>query len=387
LKLTGSYSNFRAFRTSTVDGAGGEPVVLRDDRGKVQRFFIDADYGHSFSSKLFGSLDLDFQRFAYTESTNVDNSALSGKVEATFAYNSRITIGLNALARYRVFDGRAFRPGSTTTIFNPNVILQLKISPTLSFNLNGGPSGVFVEGDNSQGILVRQYSGGELAGVPFGRNLNACSSVDGLPILSSCAFEQAASLTGRIPSFSFVNYLPGQSPVQASEDSLTYFLTAELRKKLARGQLRIAYVRTENGAIGNGASTIDDVLTAQINWSPAELWQLSVSGVWSKRKSAIDSFSVPLVVAGDSGLLTDNSNPVAEAVGLLAGPVIRNNSELNQFFFNSSVARRLSDKTRLQLRFQYSRQNEELIISDIFRSLDNFKVALSFHYEFDPYRF
>lgn len=390
VRMTGSFSQFRVITTTGTEDALGQPVILRDDSGTVRRFFADFDYDHSFTARIAGGLGVDFQRFAYIESLNVDNSALSGTARLTWAYDPRLTLGASFLGRYRIFDGRGTRPGSTTTILNPNLIVRLKLGPTLSLDLNGGPSGILIEEAEAQPATVPRYLGGtNTIGQTIGREFDpaTCGQVNGQPVLSLCPPVRAPVLDGQIPSLVTVDFEPGQRPIASSRSGLTYFLLAELEKTFARGSASVWYQRSEDGASGTGASTIMDSVTARIEWSPAELWTTSLYGFWSRRRSAENS-TTSVIKAGDSGLLSDGATgvPIAEAVALIAAPEFTN-FQIDQFFVDLSVGRKLTENSSLRVYFQYQRQKQRFLDQRTFDRLDNFLLAAAFRYEFDPFRF
>nr|MCS5636096.1 hypothetical protein [Myxococcota bacterium] len=236
LTATASYLEVDSIQGLSETNPDGSFDILADNVGGVIRAFGGVGYTRSLSRRSQFSLQGNFQDYGYDSSTNVGNKSVGFTASYTSARSPRLTLGGSLTARHRIFDDvervflvpvagptRVKIEGSRVTVANLNVLGSYRVSPTLMFNFEGGPS------------LIRTSRGG-IAGLPKA----------------------------------------------APDDDLTYFATMSLVRDFKKSKLRLGYERSEDPSAGLNRTSVSDTVSLRLSHRLREEWDLSGSAGWSR---------------------------------------------------------------------------------------------------------
>lgn len=403
LSFNTEYLQAQAIRGIGTIDASGQPVVLTGLTGTTRRFIANLAYDHAFSSRTNGMLALDYNRWDYSNPTSVDNQGFGVFTQVTHALRERVVVGSSLNGRYRAFSETAAVPASYTTVVNMNLLVQFQITPTLRLEASGGPAGFLTRQGTPGPQWVSRWEGVSTSPSvcpigPCGRLWNTtvspvslCPTQNGIPVLQLCSIGTTASvLTGSLDQQVLVQLDPNQTVFGQSNEELTYFLNLGVTKSFRRGSISAFFERNEDAGSGIGATTILNTVSARVLYSIDDLWQLSVSGVYTRRTSvsqlpftevsaeaAFDSNGVP--VTGDSGY------QLAQA-GLLIARAGISNFEQSIGFADVRLTRRLTERARLQFLFTYYNRSQQNQGVSAALNFDNYVGGVSFIYEFEPYK-
>lgn len=249
LTATASYLEVDSIQGLSETNPDGSFDILAENVGGVTRAFGGVGYTRSLSRRSQFSLQGNFQDYGYDSSGNVGNKSVGFTASYTSARSPRLTLGGSLTARHRIFDDvfveRDNDPtplkieGSRVTVTNLNVLGSYRVSPTLTFKFEGGPS------------LIR-------------------------------------TSPGRI----------ADRPKAAPDDDLTYFATMSLVRDFKKSKLRLGYERSEDPSAGLNRTSVSDTVSLRLSHRLREEWDLSGSAGWSRRR-AVDTLQVRDPSTGD----------------------------------------------------------------------------------------
>jgi hypothetical protein len=395
-------------RASSLTLDDGSSEVILSNQGRMLQFYGGIGYQRSPNSRSQISLNLDFQDFSYQDSGNVDNRAVSVRTRYTRTLTPKLTLGVSALGRYRMFLKRLQVPSSSSTIVNMNLISSMNVSRFWNFSFAGGPSLILSDQAAMTGITTSRFAAAlDRGGNPVGRisptdpSLGIpCQQVSGRPALFGCPFTQsdpaagpatASVLNDRLGEQVFVDFLPGQRPGSERSERFTYFMNLSITRTLERGQARLSYSREEEASGGSAASSIRDSVSMQFTFRPSEMLGLGLNAGWN-RTDASAKLAFRVVEAFPSGLFSDpdpNNNTIyelAEAGGLIPGET-RSARKQSQVWVRMTATRRIQSRISVGASFDYRRQIMSSANGLRQPLIEDFTGSITFNYKFESYVF
>ncbi len=402
IRLDAEFLLAQAIRSIGTFDSSGQPLVVANGNGTNQRFDTDLAFDHSFSSRMVGTLAFNYNRWDYTDSNNVDNQGIGAQLQLTQALRERLLVGMNMEGRYRSFDETGFAPASYSTVLNANLLIQYQVTPTLRFEVSGGPAGVFTQQGVPGSQLVDRWNGFQsnpsfcvvgpcgrvLSGPPF--NV-VCTTSDGIPVLRLCPPSGTASvLTGNLAEQILIPLDPSQTVFGQSSESLTYFVNLGVTKTYSRGLVNAGFVRNEDAGSGFGTTTILNSVSGRVQYSFSDFWRIDLYGVYTLRTSVsqlpfTDISAVAAVDPTNTPITDDTGNQLAQAGFIIARTGVSN---LDQTIgvAEMRLTRQLTERARLQFQFTYYNQFQENQGGATSAGFDNYLGSVLFIYEFDPYK-
>lgn len=387
LRFTTGFTNIRSIRSQNIVDETGDPLLVVDDDGRTQRFQADLEYIRSLNSRMQLSLGANYDRWDYDRSNAIDNQGVSATGGFVHAITRRLAWGFDLTGRYRGFVETALAPGvvrpaSISAVVNLNLLARLSITPTINFDVSGGPAYVYTDQDLPTSALVPRWFGVSGA-VPRGRVFLGCT------FIVSCPLDDAAFLTGRLGETSLATADLGNPLLGRSNSAPTYFISAAIKKEFVRGSALAAFTRSEDAGSGQGNVSILNSLVLQANYSLSDDWRLFINGVFNLRSfvTRTATVGVQAVLSTEPGAVSDNGFPLAESgqwTSTLATTALQN--DLKQYWVEASAQRRLSEKSYLQLKFRYYYQNQQASLTLNPTEFDNISGIVTFNYEFDAIR-
>jgi len=285
--------------------------------------------------------------------------------------------------------------------------------PTLEFSVSAGPT--LVDGDEPQSlpddIVALQIPVRREMGQPFLVDASTCPVVDGVPVLSpDCELLREGSLpSGQVRSGQLspaeANALEQGLVLLSRETSqlssggaeLNFFANASVTKRWETWLAELAYRRQESTSSGFGSSTIADIVSLRVSWTPSQRWDFDLFGAWTRRDQATDTiqtfvrveevgvvlpcnqFFLGFCVAPNRPLLLEGA---ARNAGFRALQVTRN-IETVTYAMRLRARYKLRKNVYLIGRFTWTRQE---VKDDLLErgNVDRFVTSFGVEYRFDP---
>ncbi len=400
LSGTLSYQNYQAIRADTVEDPNNPGVseVVRDNDARTQRINASLFYDWSIATRLAFRLTGSYEDWSSTSERDVGNRAVTGDMQFRYAVLQRLNVGIGMLGRYRAFEEQNSLPASSTITINPNLLLSVDVTDTISLVLNGGPSALVSQQKRPTTLTVSRWLPAvDPAGNLYGRPWTATSPTDcqnsattPFTALALCPFNGVTSngaLANRFDETVTLGFLPGQSFGGDRNTETTYFIYTSLTKSWARSSASVSYQRTEDAGGGRGQSTVYDVVTARARWNASEYWDILVTASWTRREgTAEQEQAIASAQLNTDGVVDDLGNPLAEAAGLWISP-FRNELSVTQYQAVARATRRLTRKMSISGEFRYYNQSDNSLFGSGAGAFDIFNGLVTFRYEFDSFRF
>ncbi len=383
----------RSIQTSSLqDELTGQPTVVVADLGRVTRYRIGLTYKHPISPRLNGSIETSYDRLGYSDASSVDSQDGSAALGLRYGISPRDTVGLTVGGSYRGFEETGTRPAANTVAANGTAVYSHEFRPDLTLSLSAGPAF----------LRSRQSAGSAIATQRYRWRFNSatnsteaaivdptCQFANGQRILRTCStFRDAQALGNSVFDPFTADFDAGAEPAAQSEQTLTYYSNARLVKRLRKGEISLAYVRSEDASSGLGASVIRDSVDLRIRWSPARHWTLITSGNWNQQES-LARYSRNEIRAADSLIPVSPTDPdtFAEADGLIS-QIVESAFKITQYRVLVVSQHVLSDRMSLGFTFRYIRQaRDNTTLQQPTTRLEGYIGTVSFHYQFEPFLF
>lgn len=401
IRLESNFFRARGIRSNTFTDAAGQLDSIPTLAGTTQRFDAELSLDHAFSSRTTGTMGVRYNRWDYSDSSNVDNQGYGARLQLTHAPTARWSVGANVDGRYRTFDETGLSPASFSTVINANLIAEIQLTDRLSFEASGGPAGVFSRQSEPGPRLVSRWSPvlfdpvlcpvgpcGRLWGPDPAMTSNCTLSTFGIPVLEGCRLTAGPVTT--VPGFPddivAVSVDPAQNVFGRSDESLTYFVSVRVVQRLRTGQIEASFTRNEDAVAGIGSSTIVNLGRVGFSYTPSDYWTFQAYGTYSVRESVSRLPTTQVSARASAETVTPGGAFLAEAGPIVAGFALRDfRQEIG--IAEASLLRRLSDHSRLRFMFQYYNQTSAAPGFGGEVGLDRFTGGIFYVYEFDPYKF
>lgn len=304
--------------------------------------------------------------------------------------SARTTIGLGLSAARNEFD-QGLGDESETDFYNLFASWQHRFDESFQVSVAAGPALI------DSGAQDRQLRPVVARAFPLtneGEHVDAttCPLNDAgqsfLPPGGGC--ESVGDLGFLAPGFTVAQPL-GDLPSR-SESRVSVFANMSLSKYWDDWRLSLGYRRRQSQSGQFGSSTISDVVTAGLRWTPTPRWSLRVTGQWNRQTQATDQ-ALPVLAVGRVGDFFGPDNDLgsggedlptdAAVVTGLTSTTFESDAE------NIVMAGRFGSRYRLTRRLSvftnafYSQQESDFAGED----REIYRFAVGFAYEFDPMRF
>ncbi len=227
LSLRADLAHFRSTRASTVDGPTGNPEVVPETAGDINRIFADLEYEHQLSRSTRATGAFSFQRYAFTTLDGADSNGFGARIEAVHEPTQAFGIGGSLAGSLRRFKDRSLPPALQNAVLNPNLVITMSPAQTVFLSLRAGPA---------------------------------------------LLFTRSAGIAG------------GSS---TSDTQVTWFLDGELQKAESWGHMSLALRRDEAASAGSGSTTLRDSITATLFIRSGKRWTGHLFANWSRFRSRV----------------------------------------------------------------------------------------------------
>jgi hypothetical protein len=188
--------------------------------------------------------------------------------------------------------------------------------------------------------------------------------------------------------------LVGSVP-SGSNQTLTYFANMTLSKRWEQWSGTISYRRQQSDSSGLGSSTVADVVTGVLDWTPSPRWHSTLRVALTRQSQATQPVGTFVAVEGADlstnlapGVFFGGLGPaftdVAESVALRAIEFSQD-IDILTLWLNLNVRYRLTKRTSLFGNIIYWNQSSGGD-SDFGREYDRYRVNIGVNYRFDPIR-
>lgn len=315
-----------------------------------------------------------------------DSQAFEAGTELRLSVATGHDVGAGATYIHQDFEEALSRLGSRADSVSGYLSWNWTVNENILFSVNGGPSWIRSEEDNTNQVTQTQFVGGSSGGELFRADVGSCDvdPIVGQPVASNCDFATAgsppipASDLGLFQSFTLAN---GQRVDESSE--LTFFGGASIQATFAEWNLLAAYSRRQSTTSGDGLASSLDRINFEVEWAPPSLrWSAFVAGIWDRRETLTEATVVDFVVV--DGDPDPGVNPAQRSTAFTLVED-RNNRRDN---YTAIVGLR-SAFTRNQsatLEFRY-RRTDARNRGDSLPGIDTYFVVVSFDYTLNPLRF
>ena len=421
LTLSDRLGRFRSLNAFNETVAAGEADAVADTR---TAFLIDRNIRNTFNATLTHSLDpntilsldLGHNMIEFSRDERSDRQTLSASAHYQRRGSPRNTLGVGGAYRRSALDsatdsdGATIRRSQSTDFYNLFLSWQHQFDETLDLSLAAGPT--WVDGDDQPDldpvIQSRQYP---LIRAESRRNrlvsASSCPTDDGVHILiAGCeAIDENPLAFVLVDGFPRAFYdqraldswnpirelrLEGSAPSR-STSSLTYFANASLNKRWEQWTGSLSYRRQQSDSTGLGSSTVADIVTGVLVWTPSRRWHSTLRSSLTRQTQATEGVqSVPALsqvnlntaIPGLIGTLGPEFTDVAEAFALQAVKVDQD-LDILTLWVRLSVRYRLTKWITLVGDATYWDQETDgsAIVG---REYERFRVKLGVEYSFEP---
>lgn len=217
-----------------------------------------------------------------------DSQAVEVGGELNYQVAAQHTVGIGAEYTYQDYEGAFSRLGSTGQYVSGSLSWIWDITNTVQFRMNGGPSWIRSEEDDTRTVSQSRFVGGRVNGDLLQAQLGSCAPGG---IASDCDFQTVgfagipSSDLGGIQSFVLP---PGGRVGSASE--LTFFGGASVQGRIDEWVLQASYSRRQSTTSGDGlASSLDRVAFDLEFDDPNSRWSPFVAGSWDRRETLTEA--------------------------------------------------------------------------------------------------
>ena len=217
-----------------------------------------------------------------------DSQAFDVGGELNYQLAAQHAVGIGGDYIYQDFEGAFSRLGSTAQTISGYASWTWDIADTIQFQMNGGPSWIRSDEDNTQSVSQTAFVGGRINGDLFRAQLGSCAPGN---VASDCDFQTnnfgglLSSDLGGVRSFD----LPAGGRV-GQADELTFFGGASIQGRLAEWVWQAGYSRRQSTTSGDGlASSLDRVAFDLEFDDPNSRWSPFIAGVWDRRETLTEA--------------------------------------------------------------------------------------------------
>lgn len=393
-----SLNSARLFNEQVVTEGGETINVAGGTSERLTNNFLSAELRHRLSradtltlslrSRFFDRADVGDGRGTGTQ--NSMNTNVTAQYQRVLSRRSSMGLGLSA-ARNDV--EQDLGEDDATNFFNLFASWRYRFSESLTLSLGGGPA--LIDSDSSE----RSLSPAVVEAFPrtgVGEHVDAttCPVNDlgerYLPPNGDCG--SVGDLGFLAPGVTVARPEPGATVPSGTDTRVSFFANASVIKRWEdwRGSLR--FRRRESSSGQFGASTIADVLTGSLSWSPGPRWSFNLIGQWNRSTQATDRAASVLSV-GEVGTFfgTDNDlgaggqdlPPEAAFVTGVSTATIESDAESVVITGRFSARYKLTRRIGLFGNAFYAQRQGDFVEEED----DDLRLTLGISYDFDPMRF
>ena len=364
----------------------GPSSDLEVDRQQIIQNASSLSVNHLLTPRLEGTGRLDYSIFRSDQEGSFDSQTTSGIGQLLYALNANNRVGGGTGVTLQSFDDTPTQDGSDTLFYRVFGSWVHAFDPSMTLRVNAGPT--WIDADQSgrlrQSALVvrfpfRDTEGGGLRLI----DASTCPTDDGVPVLAPECGLFSTQISG---ADAFVIRRTGTIVFRDDEGAefgqrMTLFAEIEFVKRWDKWRTVLRYLRTDSTSSGVGQSTVLDVLTAQLIWTPDRYWSLFLVGQYSNRQSATEQVANAVGLANTPLTLLDGTIVPAAVSTSLRSAASDNFIDVQQLRFELRAERRVWERGTLFARALYLQQ--ESGGTQQVSSFDNFRVLFGFRWRFD----
>ena len=371
--------------TRTSNFQTNQPGLLSTPGPVFSNNFVTQNNGvvglrHALTPRWLSELSISNGLANYQGSRFSNSMSTVAQAFATYAWSPTDRIGTGLGATRQTTEPPIGSKKIGTNYYQLYGIWNHDFSPTWSLNLNAGPTLVdpdkrdLVTTRENAFLFARRTLNGELQPLDGGN----CTPFEGILVAEGClTFPVDATLVDLAQTGTLTQI--GPAP-KSGGMSITYFANISMTKRWTWFDASVNFVRSASNTSGFAQSLITDSLTFTGDWNPSPLWELTVTGIFTRQQSDSNvSFVLtqvePVPIFG--GLLTG-----AEAQGLRTFTQKSGLQVLN-YGLSTQLNRKITRRTYVYGRASYEKQTTKRDIVGSFNT-DRYIVTIGFRYEFDP---
>jgi hypothetical protein len=344
---------------------------------------------HSITSRIGSSITFSHSLREFSSEDQFDSFSLGGQASLGYQLSPRDRLSLGGGYNRQSIEGTDERSGSRTSIYRVFAGWSRQLSPTMSFNVRGGPTLIDSKKRDLNTVRPRfprlATPGGGVALIDF----DTCTGGRDRP-LDTCSFNLIDLVREPFPPSIDLDEtttlrVEGVTDTKADALRTTFFGQASLAKSWHQLSAQLSYRRTESPTSGIGTSTTVDSASGSLRWKPHQDWTFTLRGGWSQRTALTDSLVPSGTIVEDSGILGQGGRRVAQSSALLFGTV-SSGADVSQWTFAASAQHRLTRRSSLNFDFRFNDQNSKGTFAAVSRAA-RYNGTISFGYTFDPMRF
>ena len=367
----------------------GPRADIEVDRQQIIQNSTNLSVNHSLTPRLEGIGRFDYSIFRTDQDNRFPSDSLGGVGQLLYAVNARTRVGGGAGVTLQSFGDTTTQNGSDTLFYRAFGSLLHTFNPSTTLRVNAGPTWIDADqsGSTPQSAVVLRYPfrDTESGGLRF-IDASTCPDDDGVPVLAEACDVFPTQISGReaqaVRGTGTTVFLTDEPAEFGSR--MTLFAEVEFIKRWERWRTVLRYTRSDSTSSGVGQSTVLDLLTAQLHWTPDRLWRVLFVAQFSNRQSATEQVGNSLGLASTSVFLpiSQVTVPAAEAVSLR---LVSSDNFINvqQLRVEVRVERVVFEHGTLFARALYLQQDSGGSSQQV-RAFDDFRMLFGFTWKFDP---
>jgi len=239
-----------------------------------------------------------------------DSQAFDVGGELNYQLSTQHTVGIGAEYTYQDFEGAFSRLGSEGQYINGYLSWVWDITSSIQFRMNGGPSWIRSDEDDTRSVSQTAFVGGRVNGDLLRADFNSCApGFNAIPpalppvgsqLASDCDFQTtgAPAITGTNDLGGIQGFtIPIGDPRVGTASELTFFGGASVQGRIAEWVLQASYSRRQSTTSGDGlASSLDRVAIDLEFDDPNSRWSPFIAGSWDRRETLTEATFVDFVV-------------------------------------------------------------------------------------------
>jgi len=395
--------------TRTSNFETNQPGLLATPGPVFANNFVTQNNGvvglrHALAPRWLSELSISNSLANYQGSRYSNSMSTVAQAFATYVWSPTDQIG-TGLGATRQTTEPPIGKTNGTNYYQLYGIWNHEFSPTWLLNINAGPT--LVDPDKRDLVTTRQnaflfarqvptQSGSVLSPfdgggcIPF----NGILVAEGCPTLGGIGNPVDLSQTLVLDSNGQVVDLTQTGTLQQTGSSassggmnVTYFANVSMTKRWTWFDARVAYVRSASNNSGFAQSLITDSVTLTGDWNPSPLWELTVTGIFTRQQSDNQVTVLLTPVTGVPNLFAAGPQGVfffdgAQAQGLRVFSQ-KSGLEVMNYGLSTQLNRRITRRTYVYGRASYEKQTTKRDIVGSYNT-DRYIVTIGFRYEFDP---
>jgi len=387
-----------------AQGGGGFDPIAANNR-LVFRNHLVAGVEHSLTPRMIGNLLMTYDVFQSEIASRSDNQSYGGNGSVRYLLSPQHTVGAGVAATYQDFEASAdgLLSASNTLFVNLYASWTWLIDETTSFDVRLGPTFVDteqlppppVEPLNPFPTIIDPFSGDV-----FGSDDAGCQDVGGDRVLSNtllglaCADPETGVIGVRrlqqedidaIDALSPIEpmFPAGETPSGGSGSGWTVFGEVSITKRWSPNlRSSLSYTRRDSTASGVGGSTVLDNVGFFTHWRISPLWDTSVRGAWTNRRSSQAREQTRVVVVNDFVPGSSTGDLVA-MITELTSQTVNSSVDTDRYTAAWRLTRRITKRFNVSTRYTYVKQQSAPSSNAATSDFDDHLVTLNFQYDFD----